>query len=78
MNDWEIFIDSINDEEMITCFQDYQLLERDGYLGDCFLRIEAEKWMRKKEYCNNVVFVMRDIVFCGYKRFTKRYLETVR
>lgn len=69
---WDEFIDSIDNSGMIKIITDYEQLQKDSHIGECYLRSKAEEWERIIEY-SNVVLIMRDLAFEAYKRFAMRY-----
>jgi len=71
---WNSFVDGISNSDMMKILVEYEQLEEDGSIGECFLRDKAEEWERIAEY-PNVVLIMRDLAFAAYKRFAEYYLK---
>lgn len=65
--------------QLIILASNYEKLEENGTIGDCFLRSEAEKWMREKNENTgtsfNVTFWMQFLAFKVYQELYFRLTE---
>lgn len=75
MNKWIEFIDKISDSEFEQIFKDYDLFEKQGFIGECVLREKAEKWQEIIFCQGSVTKIMYDIAFEGYRKFYQRQVK---
>jgi hypothetical protein len=63
------FLFDYRDEDLRLLICDYEEFEKNGQIGDCYLRTTAHKYMESvKMSGHNVVFIMEKIAFESFRR----------
>jgi hypothetical protein len=77
MNRVEEYVSRLSDDEKKLIISENEQFERDGFIGDCFLRQSARSFMRDLGVSGdtNIVLWMNQLSVEAYKVFAKRYLS---
>jgi hypothetical protein len=62
-------VNTLTDAQKHELIKNYIQFEKDGYIGDCFLREKAEHLDKSG---NLVIMTMREIAFCCYVYFYEK------
>ena len=71
----EKLICSLTDAQRLQIIYDHDAFERNGFIGDCELRTQAEHLMKLFNDSSHIVMWMERLAFEAYRYFARRYIE---
>ena len=71
----EQWVYSLPDSQRMQLVFDHQQFERDGMIGDCELRRQAEKFMSDFGDAGHVVLWMERLAFEAYRYYARLWIE---